>query len=487
MKIIIILKILFGSLFLFISLSACAIEEPSVQEGAVLSLDECVSVAINNSPVIKGKAYNLQVAISNVGIAKSAYFPNLGYDAGIYQDYNSNKNYNGSSNRELPQVNVYLSQLLWNFGKTNSIIRMERFYKLASEYEFLDSICNTIYDVKIHYYALLKAQSEVEIAKNNVYLNEDHLTKAHELSLKDKNRKADYTNAKINLSEAKILLLDAQNNYDLALADLANSLYIAPAPEFSIQKVDTFNFSDVYMPESILTKPTDDKNIIDVALKTKIEKNETSKIKKLPYTMNDSFSIAEKNSPDLSVLDATLSAMKQSLIAVKRQYFPDLTGNVGYGFNNTREYSNSSLMMSVNMSANDIEKFRQNLYFAVKKAFLNVLRSEKQVKSSEQKLIQSKENFDLVNSAYNDEEADYIAYQKAREDFNNSKIHYVKMLYEYNTSLANLEIAMHTHVDNLHERAEHAMQYHYKDLLKKLDASLECDGHEHEHIDEPEN
>ncbi len=78
------------------------------------------------------------------------------------------------------QVNVYLSQLLWNFGKTNSIIRMERFYKLASEYEFLDSICNTIYDVKIHYYALLKAQSEVEIAKNNVYLNEDHLTKAHE-------------------------------------------------------------------------------------------------------------------------------------------------------------------------------------------------------------------------------------------------------------------------------------------------------------------
>ena len=79
--------------------------------------------------------------------------------------------------------------------------------------------------------------------------------------------------------------------------------------------------------------------------------------------------------------------MKQSLIAVKRQYFPDLTGNVGYGFNNTREYSNSSLMMSVNMSsavnikqlkheidraeaevniaANDIENFRQNLYFSV--------------------------------------------------------------------------------------------------------------------------
>ena len=61
------------------------------------------------------------------------------------------------------------------------------------------------------------------------------------------------------------------------------------------------------------------------------------------------------------------------------------------------------------------------------------------------------------------------------------------MIYEYNISLANLEIAMHTHVDNLHEKAEHAMQYHYKDLLNKLDASLQCREHSHETVEEPEN
>ena len=148
------LKLFILLICLLFSSVAMAIEEPTVREGDVLSLEECVSVAINNSPVIKGKAYNLQVAISNVGIAKSAYFPSFGIDGGVYQDYNSNKNYNGSSNRELPQMNIYLSQLLWNFGKTNSLIRMERFYKLAAEYEFLDSICNTIFDVKTKYYAV---------------------------------------------------------------------------------------------------------------------------------------------------------------------------------------------------------------------------------------------------------------------------------------------------------------------------------------------
>ena len=492
------------------ALKVYAIEEPTVKNGDNLSLDECVSVAINNSPLIKGKAYNLQIAVSNVGIAKSSYFPSLGYDVGIYQDYNSNKNYNGSSNRELPQVNVYLSQLLWNFGKANSLIRMERFYKLAAEYEFLDSICNTIFDVKMKYNALLKAGAMVEIAKNNVLINMKNTERAKKLAAKDKKYKIDLTTAEIYLKEAKIKLVDAENNYNLALADLGNSLYIAPAPEFSVKKLDTFNFNDIYMPQSVLQNQDSafDKNIVEVALKSKVEKTETSKFKKLPYKMSESFEIAEKNSPDLWVLDATLSAMKESLMYVKRQYFPDLTGNVGYGFNNTRKYANNSLSMyvnltsnvnikqlkheveraesEVNLAANDIDKFRQDLYFEVKKAYLNVLRAEKQVKSSEDKLIAAKENFELVGEFYESGQTDYIAYQRAREDYNNSKIQYAEMLYEYNTSLANLEIAMHTHVDNLHEKAEHAMQFHYKDLLNKLDASLQCHDHKHEAQDEPE-
>ena len=44
--------------------------------------------------------------------------------------------------------------------------------------------------------------------------------------------------------------------------------------------------------------------------------------------------------------------------------------------------------------------------------------------------------------------------ETSREDFNNTKKQYAGMIYEYNISLANLEIAMHTHVDNLHEKAE---------------------------------
>ena len=110
-----------------------AIEDIPIKPGQMLTLEDCVSIAINNSPLIKKEEYNLEIAKSDLGIAKSAYFPTLGGGVGIYQDYNSNKNYNGSSNRDLPSAEVYLNQLIWNFGKTSALIKMEKFYKLAAE------------------------------------------------------------------------------------------------------------------------------------------------------------------------------------------------------------------------------------------------------------------------------------------------------------------------------------------------------------------
>ena len=48
-------------------------------------------------------------------------------------------------------------------------------------------------------------------------------------------------------------------------------------------------------------------------------------------------------------------------------------------------------------------------------------------------------------------------------------------------SLADLEIAMHYHLDDLHSQAEHAMHYHHKEIIEKLEESLHCQREHHEH------
>ena len=116
-----------------------------------------------------------------------------------------------------------------------------------------------------------------------------------------------------------------------------------------------------------------------------------------------------------------------------------------------------------------------NLYFEVKRCFLIVNKNEEQIDISKQEAKDALDEFNLVSKRYNEGKSDYIALQSARKNYNNAKIEYITRLYEYNTSLADLEIAMHYHFDDLHAQAEHALHYHYKEIIDKLEASMHCE------------
>ena len=103
-----------SSPFLLKSYSA---EVAAVQKGMVLSLDDCIEIALKNSPAVKKSRYNWQLSKTDVALAKSAYFPTIGIGAG--GDYsNSHTNTKNSTNRYY-SAEASVSQLIWNFGKTN--------------------------------------------------------------------------------------------------------------------------------------------------------------------------------------------------------------------------------------------------------------------------------------------------------------------------------------------------------------------------------
>ena len=131
----------------------------TIRDGISVSIFDCVASAFKNSPRIRKQKYNLDIAKSNLGIAKSQYFPVINAGAGFYNENNSDNIYYNSHYRELPTVGVTVNKLAWNFGKTTAYIKMEEFYKIGAEYEFMDSLCSTLFDVKAKYYALLRAKA----------------------------------------------------------------------------------------------------------------------------------------------------------------------------------------------------------------------------------------------------------------------------------------------------------------------------------------
>lgn len=447
-----------------------------IHDGSVLTILDCVSTAFKNSPKIKRQKYNLDIAKSNLGIAKSQYFPVINIGAGFYNENNSDNNYYNSHYRELPSVGVSVNKLVWNFGKTTAYIKMEEFYKIGAEYEFMDSLCNTLFDVKLKYYALLRAKALQLVAQNNVEINENFL------KLAQTKRRPDIKTAELNLSESEIKLLEAQNEYKNAKIDLNNSMYLDSQPDYTIKDTHTFSYGN------------------DYAYNEKSNRSETFIPMTFTFPLDKAVEIAYDNSPDLSVLVATKQAMEQNLLYIKRTYLPDLTANAGYGFNNSNQTANNSFKVGVNLSSsvnlmelkhsikgadaqlsiadNEIELFKKDLYFEVKKALNNVDKYQNQIPTAKMEVEQSLENLHLVEEQYKSNQLNYVALQDARKDYNNALTKYIETMYDYNVSLIQVEMAMHYHIVDIHHKSDHAVHYHSDELIKHLNEVLGCDEKE---------
>lgn len=449
--------------------AAFAVEQMAVEKNAVLNITDCVKIALQNSPKIKKARYNYGISKGNVGIAKSGYFPTLGVGTGYNITDTSTNRY--STNSSIYSAEASINQLIWNFGKTNANIRMYNFNRIASIYDFENTVLETIYTVKTNYYGVLAAKATVDVDRANVQINERNYQRTKAYFNQGIKSKIDLVNAEVYLSDSKVTLVDAEKNYKNALVKLNNSMYIAFAPDYEIENTETFNFQSNYTPVNLekidekkdLSKPP--KSVNNAFLTADVQKInvlDNYKFKPFPYTFEESVKLAYKNRPDLKAFDATLSAMKESLKYTKREYLPEISAKAGYGYRD--QYNSNSFNVGVNLSSsvnikgqkhkidnakiqvqlaeNEIELTKQDVYFEVQNLYINMVQLEKQIPLLAVKVKQTLENFELADGRYAVGLGDYIQLQDAKVNYNNAQVSYVQTVYNYNVARANLEKAI---------------------------------------------
>lgn len=452
-----------------------------VKEGTDLNIVKCVALAFRNSPNIKRKKYELDLAKSNLGKARSVYFPVIGAGVGFYNENNSNHEHYNKYSRVFPNVAVAVNQLVFDFGKSIANIKMEEFYKIGAEYEFMDSLCSTLFDVKEKYYDVLKAKALVQIAEDNVIICKKYLKIAKGTP--------DKTTAQVQLSKALFELAYAKTVYKNAKVDLSNAMFIENVPNYNITNTKTFNYNHDYgyteqkLPEKFQPQTFD-------------------------FTRDKVMDIAYASSPDLKVLESTKKAMEQSLKYVKRMYLPELSANVGYGYGNTAEgygeghskFANNSLQVGVNLSTsvnlmelkhsikgadaqlkladNEITLFKKDLYFEVQRAFNNLDFAQDDVPYAQNTATQALENINTVEKLYESGVLNYVALQDARKDYITAMQNYITSLTFYNKSLIQVEEAMHYHIVDIHHKTQHAMMEHSDELIEHLNEALDCEEKE---------
>jgi outer membrane protein len=129
---------------------------------------------------------------------------------------------------------VTLSQLLTDFGRTTNLLSSSRLREKAQNANALATEEDIVLATDQAFYSVLQAQALLKVAEQTVTTRQSVESQVNELTKSKLKSEVDLAFAQVNLSEAKLLLLDAQNNVDSSLAALTSILGFDKQVEYEL-------------------------------------------------------------------------------------------------------------------------------------------------------------------------------------------------------------------------------------------------------------
>ena len=396
------------------------------EAGSLLTLQQCVDIALKRNPSISASEFSVNAAAARVGQARSAYYPQVGL-SGTYNKYSIYTDpTNGSQN--LYQGNAELTQNIYDFGKTPSTVRIQRLNEDATRSDLRNSVSLVVFGVKQAYYSLLQALKNRDVAVETVKLTQDQLDQARGFFDAGVKSKYDVTSAEVNLSNAKLALIRTENGVSVAQVTLKNAMGAPDQPDFAIEDSLAFH--------------------------------------KYAVTFDDAVQRAYANRPDLQSLQSKKEAFKESVSLARTGYYPALSGNASYGRTDNQfvpeksgwsagvmltfplfngfltNYQVKEAKENLNIQKANEEALRQSILLDVQQSYLNLRALEDGVAVAELTVQQSQENYDIVNGRYNAGVGSPLDVTSALVGLANAKTNYISALANYKIAEAALLKAM---------------------------------------------
>ena len=206
------------------------------QEGMRLTLSEAEKLAVQNNPQLT-TAVLYAAAAAQVPIEqRAAYLPTLfGSATGVVADQGSRLAAGGLNNPVVYDRFAYglsLSQLITDFGRTSNLVDMARLRADAQNQVAAQTRADILLVTGQAYFTVLRAKAVVQVALQTIaerQLVSDQVTALAKSNLKST---LDVSFANVNLADAKLLLVQAENLLKSGQAQLAAVLGVPGDTEF---------------------------------------------------------------------------------------------------------------------------------------------------------------------------------------------------------------------------------------------------------------
>ena len=210
-------------------------------------------MALRNHPLLQAANYNALAANQITREQKSAYYPTAVGSvtaAGAIPESRIAAGYLNNPiiyNRESNGLEV--QQLITDFGRTSNLVGSARLGAKAASENAQQTAQDVLLAVNRAYFNVLRARAVHKVAEETV---KERQVLTNQVTTLEKNKlksMLDVSFAQVDLAQAKLLLVQAQNNEKASYADLATALGLANSQQFDL--------TEEPMPAAPLADPTD--------------------------------------------------------------------------------------------------------------------------------------------------------------------------------------------------------------------------------------
>ena len=404
--------------------------EGSVEKNIDMTLDKCIELALGNNPQINAAFHDILASDVRIKQVWANYFQQLSWQTGytkIKQLQLSDALGRNLTFNYYILGQVTLQQMLYDFGVTQNQATIKRLDYEAYKTTLSATINDVIYQTKDAYFNLLFAFENRRVAEDTVKKFEMFYNQAKAFYEIGMNPKVDVTIAEVNLSNAKLQLIQADNAVNLAVAKLNNVMGVPFIDKYNVQ-------------ERLKYQPVD-------------------------VTFNKSVEIARDARPELKLAELKVESANQTMKLVKKSYFPTLSvegqyqrggksWNSNYGYN-IGGYLNFPTINGM-LIKNEIKEARylydkeianakntqNSIYLEIQNAYLTLEEKKNQMPVAILGVKQAKENYELSYGRYRVGEASPTELKDAQINYQQAQLTYYNALYQYNSSKAALEKAI---------------------------------------------
>ena len=208
----------------------CAAQAPLPQPPPAqqLTLQQAEQIALQNHPQVQAAMSVATAAQAQVRATRSAYFPNaygsVSGAASLAADRIGAGTFNDPRIFNKFADGLTVNQLVTDFGRTHEMVKSSSQHSQAEQENVVTSRADVLLGADQAYFAAMRAQALLRVAQQTVkarQLVHDQIATLAQNSLKSE---LDVTFASVDLAQAQLLLIQAQNDLEASFAQLSVAL-----------------------------------------------------------------------------------------------------------------------------------------------------------------------------------------------------------------------------------------------------------------------